>query len=543
MEKIISALEELQKINQAYDISITPIEQLEQNVISAKVCTPIIGKFSSGKSALMNTILGYSRKILREDITPETAIPTEIVYTDAEDSIAIFKNDGAYKNISVDDYRNYEADANTIKCARIQLRNSFLEKVPDVMLVDMPGFESGFEIHNKAIDNYLPQSLAYIVAFPADDMIVRSSVGNILKELCLHDITLCVVITKYDKKNDDFDETFSKMKESLKRFVGDREIRYCRTSSFTGDAEELEEFLREIQEKSQDILANSFINPILAIVDNTENYLKTILSSSQLSKSELDEQEDKLKKQLSGLDSKFSKEQDSFEYEIAECVQEIKNDVQCAMESEESTLVAMAMNNQSINEILSNTVRNAVTVSVKKRFIPKVEKYLKRVANCINGESLGEVHISFSFNTEDIGKGIVASTVAAVAAVIVAGPIIGGIIAGIITFVNKLRNDKKREEAKQQIRMKLQSEVFPQVLMEVGNGIEMTITKQIRLINTSIEEEIKSQKETLEKAMSDVRGQINDEKEKKENLAIDIKADLEKLSEIRENLILWGDIN
>lgn len=536
MDKIKSALEELQKINQAYDISITSIEHLTQNVISAKVCTPIIGKFSSGKSALMNTLFGYSRKILREDITPETAIPAEIVYTDAEDSISIFKNDGAYINISVDDYRNYEADANMVKCSRIQLRNSFLEKIPDVMLVDMPGFDSGFEIHNKAIDNYLPQSLAYIVAFPADDMIVRSSVGNILKELCLHDIPLCVVITKYDKKNDDFDETFSKMKESLKRFVGDREIRYCRTSSFTGDAEELEEFLREIQEKSQDILANSFINPILAIADNTENYLKTILSSSQLSKSELDEQEDKLKKQLSGLDSKFSKEQDSFEYEIAECVEEIKNDVQCAMEAEESTLVAMAMNNQSINEMLSNTVRNAVTVSVKKRLIPKVEKYLKRVANCINNESLGDVHISFSFNTEDIGKGVVSSTVAAVAAVIVAGPIIGGIIAGIITFVNKLRNDKKREEAKQQIRMKLQSEVFPQVLREVGNGIEMTITKQIRLINTSIEEEIKSQKETLEKAMADVRGQINDDKAKKENLAIDIKADLERIGEIRDGL-------
>lgn len=536
MDKIKSALEELQKINQAYDISITQIEQLEQNVISAKVCTPIIGKFSSGKSSLINTILGYSRRILREDITPETAIPAEIVYTNAEDSIAIFKNDGAYKKISVDDYRNYEADANTVKCARIQLRNSFLEKIPDVMLVDMPGFESGFEIHNKAIDNYLPQSLAYIVAFPADDMIVRSSVGNILKELCLHDIPLCVVITKYDKKNDDFDETFSKMKESLKRFVGDREIRYCRTSSFTGDAEELEEFLIEIQEKSQDILTNSFINPILAIMDNTENYLKTMLSSSQLSQSELDEQEERLKKQLSGLVSKFSKEQDGFEYEIAECVEEIKNDVQCAMEAEECTLVAMAMNNQSINEMLNNTVRNAVTVSVKKRFIPKVEKYLKRVANCINSESLGDVHISFSLNTEDFSKGVVSSTVAAVAALIVAGPIIGGIIAGIITFVNKVRNDKKREEAKQQIRMKLQREVFPQVLMEVGNGIEMTITKQIRLINTSIEDEIKSQKETLEKAMADVRGQINDEKEKKENLAIDIKADLERIGEIRDGL-------
>ena len=236
MERVMGALEELKSINAAYGIDTAGISRLQAEMSEARVCTPIIGKFSSGKSALVNTILGYSRKILKEDITPETAIPAEIVYTDSEDVITIIRNDGAYKQLSVDDYRKYEADANTVKSARIQLRNSFLEEIPDVMLVDMPGFESGFEIHNKAIDNYLPQSLAYIIAFPADDMIVRSSVGNILKELCLHDMPLCVAITKYDKRNDDFEVTFEKMKESLKRFVGDREIRYCRTSSFTGDA-------------------------------------------------------------------------------------------------------------------------------------------------------------------------------------------------------------------------------------------------------------------------------------------------------------------
>ncbi len=69
------------------------------------------------------------------------------------------------------------------------------------------GFESGFEIHNKAIDNYLPKSLVYMVAFPADDLIVRASVGNILKELVLNEMPICVVVTKDDKCNDAFEET------------------------------------------------------------------------------------------------------------------------------------------------------------------------------------------------------------------------------------------------------------------------------------------------------------------------------------------------
>ena len=55
------------------------VERLMQETETAKVCTPIIGKFSSGKSALLNTLLGYSRKILKEDIIQKDShvIPVE----------------------------------------------------------------------------------------------------------------------------------------------------------------------------------------------------------------------------------------------------------------------------------------------------------------------------------------------------------------------------------------------------------------------------------------------------------------------------------
>ena len=192
----------------------------------------------------------------------------------------------------------------------------------------------------------------------------------------------------------------------------------------------------------------------------------------------------------------------------------------------------MALNNQSINDQLNSVVRNAVTVSVQKRFIPKVEKYLKRVAKVINSESIGDVNISFTFDTDKLNKGMTGSIVAVVAGLLLGAPILG-IIVGIFM---KLSGDKKREEAKQAIRQKLHSEVFPQVLKEVGNGIEMTITKQIKLVNTSIEEELTNQRNTLEKAMADLRQQMHDEKTKKENLVIDIKADLERIEGIKDGL-------
>ena len=532
MEKVIAALEDLKNINTRYGIETESIRGLQVKIYEAKVCTPIIGMFSSGKSALVNTLLGYSRKILKENITPETAIPVEIVYTNSEDKVTIIKNDGTYEYLSVDDYRKYTADANTVKSVRIQLRNSFLQEIPDVMIVDMPGFESGFEIHNKAIDNYLPQSMAYIVAFCADDMIIRSSIGNILRELCLHDIPLCVVVTKYDKRNDEFEVTFEKLKENLKRFIGDREIRYCRTSSFTGDAEELEEFLKDIQKKSQGILATKYKTLILPILENTKNYLITILNGSKLTQSELDEKEEKINKQLLSLESKCSKEQEDLDLIIPESVEEIKSDVQRAMDEEEATLVAMYLNNQKINDHLNLVVRKALTLSVQKRFIPKIDKYLKNVAKVINSELIDDVNISFTFDTDSLNKGIIGNIVAVVAGLLVEVPILGK----IVSIFMKLFDENNRENTKQEIKKKLRTNVFPQVLQKVGKGIEMIIIRQVKLVNISIEEELTVQKSTLEKAMADLRQQLNDEKKKKENLVIDIKTDLERIEGIKGGL-------
>lgn len=539
MERINNALIELQKTNDIFEISNEAVEGVMAELKTAKVCTPIIGKFSTGKSALVNTVLGYSRKILKEDITPETAVPVEITYNANEDVAGVYYNDGTYEAVEVSEYKNLQVDANTVRCAKLSLRNSFLGEISDVMLVDMPGFESGYEVHNRAIDNYLPKSLAYIITFAADDMIVRTSVGNILKELCLHDMPICIAITKFDKCNDEFEHSFQNLKENLRKFVGNRELHYCVTSSFNGDVDELYDFLRTIQEESQNILFKQFSAKVLVLVDTTENYLMTTLKSSEMSESELDEQEGKLGKKLDALNGEFEKEKSNFDNIVSDCVDEIKVDIENALRAEEDSFVAMLMNKQSIGDRINLIVRNAVTQSVKKRFIPKVEKYLKRLNDCVVGASIDSVNVHLNINPEDVNKGILSTAVsgaAAAATLLVAGPIIGGVVLAITALFNKWNESKKREELKNQIRMKLNSEVYPQVVDEVGNKIESALMAQLEVINTSIEENIANQREVLEKAIHDLRNKINDERTNKENLVASIQANLEVISNIRANL-------
>ena len=74
-------------------------------------------------------------------------------------------------------------------------------------------------------------------------------------------------------------------------------------------------------------------------------------------------------------------------------------------------------------------------------------------------------------------------------------------------------------------------------MREVEHGIQTAVTEQIKLMNTSIEDELARKRSTLEKAMTDVRTRIDYEKKDKEQYVIGIQNDLAKLEELRELIL------
>lgn len=532
MQNIVKALQELKGINASYELSNSKIEEILNEAKTAKVCVPIIGKFSSGKSAMVNTLLACKPKLLAEDITPETAVPTELVYG-IDEKIVLDKIDETKECKNISEIRNLELDASVVKSLLVSVNNKFLQEISDVMVVDMPGFESGYEIHNKAIDNYVSKSLAYIITFPADDMVVRGSVGDILKELCLHNMPLCVVITKYDKRNHEYEESLKNLKDNLKKYVGSREITFCTSSSFLGNADEVKSFLIDVQKDSQHILAKKFAKMLMAEVDATEVYLNSRIKASALTESELDEQEEKLSLQIEEVTKSVEQEKNDFMQQIENCAEEITADVQIALESETSTFVTMTMNNQSINEKVNVLVRSAVTQGLNRRFVPVVQRYLKRVSSAVSGDSLGTLAVNVDVNLSNGILDYALAEVSGIVAAIIVNPVWGVIVAAVVGILKSWRKDKKREEQKMQIRENLEDEVYPSVLKQVRAMLEDTIGKQVKEINADIDAQILDRKNILEKSLKDVREKLAEEKVTKEELLIALNRDLSKLNELK----------
>lgn len=539
MQKIINILKEAKQINDGYELPNDKIDRSFQEIVDAKVCVPVIGKFSAGKSALVNTILGYANYKLKTDITPETAVPTEIVYSQ-EEKVSIFFYDGSVQDYSIEDYKNLETDAAKVKSARLYLNNQFMREIPDVMLVDMPGFESGYEMHNKVIDDYLPQSLAYLIAIPADDMILRETIGTVLKELRLNNMPLCIAITKYDKRNEaEYDALLDKLRQSLKKYIGETAVELCVTSSFTGDAESVQDFLREIQKNSPQILENKFKPITLSILSETENYLTTALNKSALSQSQLLEEEEKLKNQSQEMDEGFGKEKQNFEIELKQCIGAMKSDVVSSVKASESTLVSMIMNKQDISEHLNSTIREELTSSVKSRLVPLVEKYISRLNRAVQTSDFGEVSICFSIEAEKIGMGlsnVIVSGVAGAAAFWAAGPIVGAIATVLALIVGLIQTEAKREEQKNKIRTELNSRLYPQIANEVGGRLELEVMKQINQIQATLDADIKSNRAAVEKALADLKARISEEAAGKAEYEANIELNLKRIEEMKNEL-------
>ena len=154
-----------------------------------------VGSFSAGKTALINSILGGD-EVLRENITPETAIASEIIYGSPEKVIRVRENGqketaqlGEINNLSVEGFLKYI----------YVLDNPALTKFQDLVIVDMPGFDSGIEAHNKALMQYIGQGAGYVFVVDLEKGTVSRSALDFLAEIKGYSEAVIFVLTKRDK--------------------------------------------------------------------------------------------------------------------------------------------------------------------------------------------------------------------------------------------------------------------------------------------------------------------------------------------------------
>lgn len=133
--------------------------QLLASLREAELVVPVVGGFSTGKSTAINTFIG--RDVLPVAITPETAIPTELRYGEEEYLLAI-RSPGQQERHDIAALATLGKHAARYEIVQVFLNSPELKQIEPFVLVDMPGFDSPLDQHNKAILRYLAKGAYYL---------------------------------------------------------------------------------------------------------------------------------------------------------------------------------------------------------------------------------------------------------------------------------------------------------------------------------------------------------------------------------------------
>lgn len=145
----------------------------------------MIGETSSGKSALINSIL--NNKMLIESVKPTTGVVTEIVIdNEAEEKLLSIKKDGTIQDVDKNEFETLMVKPNDELNRLRYIGQSKENKYTGMRLFDTPGYGSLVNYHEEVLKEFIPESdfIVYVVSYRSglgdDDYQFLKYIGEII---------------------------------------------------------------------------------------------------------------------------------------------------------------------------------------------------------------------------------------------------------------------------------------------------------------------------------------------------------------------------
>ena len=374
-------LSDLIKIQDEMNLASHSANSLRDAVSQMKLIVPVVGEFSAGKSSLLNHFMG--KNVLSVSIKAETAIPAELYYSEEE----------YYEGVSVSgEIKKIESienkDISDFVYVRCYINSQFLKTIQPLVLVDMPGFDSPLDVHNKAIFNYLDKGTHYVVLTPVDAGTVSRSMIKQIQNIQAFGREATFFISKTDlRSSEECLEVRSLVEENLSEIIGKKVfVNLVNNSDISG-------FRSFIESLNPDELFRSlFLESIRVECHNTKDAL--IMQKAALSKTSsennalIDEIQNAIKNIEEKRDRLIREEKSKSFIDESEM---ISNAVGSAINAELEALTEIAMSGgaDALGAEINNIIQNVVTAKMNVILSNMTARLTTEFSGCMDGlESL-----------------------------------------------------------------------------------------------------------------------------------------------------------
>lgn len=511
-------------------------EQLKE---TSFIKVPFVGEFNASKSSLLNAYMGIN--LLPTDITPETEVSYEL-YFSTNERLEVWNFDSIKQTSTLENIKGLNVEPGDI--VKVYINNERIRQLNErgIVLVDMPGIDSGIEEHNKAILNYIQEGTFYIIVSDIQHGTLTSSSLQFIQELKKYSISAAVLLSKIDRKPED---ECKKVLEDIRAlasrviapdvFVGS----VSALSNQIGDLEQLLETLNgeQFAEKKFKSSVDGFINKQIAQLEFQANLLA---SSANNFDSQIELLNKKREDALSRLTLNDSQAQ-PVEESVQDILEDIKNELLINAYQLASSLYA---NNdaKTINNMILSIIRPVLINSFKR----EVGEYQEVIGQTINqlsndieailrdennplvkqAQDIVNNLVTRELLEELLTKGFTVLVVRFAAYKSISGllGIIGkiinplvGILIGLIPDILRLIFGKSKSEKVSEIQKQLENMAFSQIVEAIREPITDMIVEQRQESFDAIQKVIEDEIDSLNASLNEVK------KQKEEDEAINNK--------------------
>ncbi len=528
-QRYLKTLEQLGDIATALGMSETFQKNLSfliDRITHFKVIVPVIGKFSAGKSALINRYLG--RSLLASDITPETAVATEIAYGERE-SLVLNYLDGRQQEQPLETLASLSV-TDDLTHIQLFLTIAKLQYRPDLVLVDMPGFDSKNDGHQKAIAWYLGRGDTFINLMPADvpfdDSVIRQ-----LEEIQFdYQKSIACLISKANRRTP---SQITELQQQLNNTLTERAL-ICDTPAAIeardadGTIEPFETVLDQALSNKEALLSARYGQ---AVADCTAQVLRQIdhkLHALGASEPELVQQINDAKSAIERAQQQLKRDVSQLRYNLCSVGREqLLAEARQALNSAHSELVRAADSGR-VSTVVQECVRPVVQVQMAQLIQQEVERLQAKLDSFAAAEGDFAIHLTIP-PLEKEQFSTTWSVIGASVAWLLTGPV-GGIITGIIGgFLGKKDNTDERE---QHIRSAINNQVIPETLQKVSTLLETELNRAVSQLSKNLQQALADEQKSRQQQLQTLRDELQQSRTQREEQKQQLSQWQQQLQEI-----------
>ena len=337
----------------------TQVDKLRTEIDAFKFKVALVGKFSTGKSTLINQWLGSNLQSV--DLGACTSVAIEFHYSEKNNEKMVvhriekqnpsnilvdIRPVSAYKEFSSLD----KAELENILYVELHINNASLARYPEVVLVDTPGFGSNFGYHEKALQQYVGEGISCILCVTRISQVGVDEMNFIERQRSLGQV-FSILVCQEALNNKSQREAFRKQIAD-QAGIDNAQVSGC--SALEGELDGFEYLLNQFEEQRNAIFSAYFSLKVKSLIDYANILTKQLLMVFGDAE-EVHTEKQKLASAIQKLEQNSKTEEERLLRDCQSMIaSQIVSDVSSYLQSRREAYVQMVINKQSI----SATVRS-----------------------------------------------------------------------------------------------------------------------------------------------------------------------------------------